>query len=95
LLETCECGHVFEDVRELREQLEDRVRVGWSLIALGVLALGGCIAIVFITSAKFILGLIGGSILLARGVIARGDARAQLDQIRSSTVTLPTAKVLR
>jgi len=68
------------------------VRVGWSLITLGVLVLGGCIAVALITSGTFFIVLPVGSVMISRGVSMRGNARAPLAQIRS-TPALPAAKV--
>src|SRR5262245_27491591 len=81
LLYTCGCGHVFEDVQEFREQLEDRVRVGWSYFVLGVLAFVACAALTILTSGAFVLLWTGGGFLAARGLMIRRAAKLRLDEM--------------
>ena len=93
-LETCECGHTFTDVREQREHLEDRVRVGWSYIVLGAALVGGSAILTIATSGSFIFVLAGGPILIARGFVTRRHAKAELAELRM-VGQLPTASVVR
>ena len=93
LLEVCGCGHEFADVRELREQLEDRVRVGWSYVALGATVLSVSTAIVIATSGMWLIGAFAGVGLVARGITTRGDARARLRDVRTAAGTLPRAEI--
>jgi hypothetical protein len=95
LLQVCGCGHEFDDVRALREALQERVRVGWSYIALGAAALMACAAIAIGISLLWLFGAFGGIGLVVRGFSVRADARAQLSEIRTAARALPTAKVIR
>lgn len=94
LAETCVCGHVFADVRELREQLEDRVRVGWSHIVLGLLGLGASIVLLLLTSGIVILLCGGSAALTARGIVTRRHAKADLAELRGARMELPVAKIV-
>jgi hypothetical protein len=94
LAETCICGHTFDDVRELREQAEDRVRVGWSFIALGLLGLIACTFLMIWTSGVFLILWGGGAALIARGIVTRNHAKADLVEIRNARAKLPAAKVV-
>jgi hypothetical protein len=96
LTETCVCGHVFENVRELREQLEDRARVGTAQIVIGAFGIAGCTALMIVSYGAFGIFWFGGGALIARGIAARKHAKASLAQIRTSTrAELPEAKVVR
>jgi len=93
-LETCACGHTFTDVREHREHLEDRVRVGWSYMALGAALLGASAVLTIATSGSFIIVLVGGPLLIGRGFVVRRHAKADLTELRA-VGQLPTASVVR
>lgn len=95
LLQVCGCGHEFDDVRAVREELQERVRIGWSYVALGATTLLVCTAIAIATSFLWLFGAFGGVGLVVRGFLARADARAQLHEIRTAAGALPTAKVIR
>ena len=94
MLETCACGHTFSDVREQREHLEDRVRVGWSYMALGAALIGGSAILTIVTSGSFIIVLAAGPILVARGFVTRRHAKAELAELRM-VGQLPTATIVR
>ena len=95
LLEVCGCGHEFADVRELREALEERARIGWSYVALGATALLVCTGIMIATSGMWLIGVFGGVMLVVRGFVTRADARAQLRDVRAEAGMLPGARVVR
>jgi hypothetical protein len=95
LLQVCGCGHEFVDIREAREQLEERVRIGWSYVAIGATLLLACTGIMIATSGAWLFGSFGGVMLLGRGIVTRGDARSQLRAIQTAAGALPSAKVLR
>jgi hypothetical protein len=96
LVETCLCGHVFRDVRELRERLEAHVRLGWSRIALGVLSIVGVTAFVVMTASGVLAWLwFGGCALLARGIVTRRHAKAGLAELRGARGELPQATLVR
>jgi hypothetical protein len=96
LTETCVCGHVFSDVRELREQLEHRASVGTSQIVIGAFGLAGCTALMIVSYGVFGIFWFGGGALIARGIATRKHAKASLAEIRtSSRGELPAAKVVR
>jgi hypothetical protein len=95
LLQVCGCGHEFGDIHEVREQLEERVRIGWSYIALGTTALLVCTGITIATSGIWIIGAFCGVTLIARGFATRADARWQLRDIQAAARALPSAKVVR
>jgi hypothetical protein len=96
LTETCVCGHVFADVRELREQLEERARIGAAQIVIGAFGLAGCTALMIVSYGVFGIFWFGGGVLIARGIAMRKRAKVGLAQIRTSTrAELPAAKVVR
>ena len=95
LLEVCGCGHRFEDVRELREELEERVRMGWSYVALGVTLFAIGTGIMIATSFLWMFAAFGGVALAGRGFATRADARAELRALRAVAGVLPSAKVVR
>jgi uncharacterized membrane protein len=79
----------------VRAQLEERVRVGWSYVAIGATVLLVSTAIMIATSGVWLVGAFFGATLIARGLAARSDARAQLREIRTAAGALPGAKVVR
>ena len=95
LMQRCGCGHEFEDILELRQQLVSRIHAGWSYLAVGTLVVGACVAIMMTTSMMWILGLIGGVVLMLRGLMTRADARSALRSINKAVGELPSAKVHR
>jgi hypothetical protein len=96
LLQVCGCGHEFGDVREVRQELEERVRIGWSYVALGATVLLVCTLIIMIaTSGMWIIGAFVGVTLVIRGFLTRADARSQLRDIEMAAGALPSAKVIR
>ena len=94
LLYTCGCGHVFEDVQEFRDQLEDRVRVGWSYFVLGMLGFVACVALTILTSGAFAILWIGGGFLAARGLMIRRAAKLSLNEMRKVNDGLPSVRVV-
>jgi len=94
LLEVCGCGHSFDDVRELREELEESVRMGWSYVVLGVLLFAIGIGIMIATSLIWLAASFGGVALAVKGFFARADARAELRALRAAAGVLPSAKVV-
>ena len=95
LLEVCGCGHGFDDVRELREELEERVRIGWSYAALGFIVFAIATAIMVATNLIWIAASFGGVGLACRGLFMRADARAELRTLRAVAGVLPSAKLVR
>jgi hypothetical protein len=95
LTQFCLCGHEFEDVRELRGELEEQVRIGWSNVALGVIGLAIFVALMFYTSFLLMLGCFGCAALAVRGVLTRSDALTQLRAIDTAVSALPLAKIVR
>jgi hypothetical protein len=96
LTETCVCGHVFDNVRELRERLEDRLRIGTSQLVVGAVGLVGVTVAAIAMSGAFFIVWLGGGVLIARGIATRKNAKASLAQIRTSRRgELPAATVIR
>lgn len=95
LLHVCGCGHEFCDIRAVREELEEQVRVGWSYVAIGATILLVCAAITIATSGLWIIGAMASVAVLVRGFVIRADARAHLRDIRGATGALPSAKIIR
>lgn len=95
LMQFCLCGHEFEDVRELRGELEEQVRIGWSNVALGTIGLVILVALMFYTSFLLVLGCLGCAALAVRGVLTRSEALTQLRAIDTAVSALPLAKVVR
>lgn len=95
LLHVCGCGYEFGDVRVLREELQEQVRIGWSEVALGATALLVCTVIMIATSGLWIIGVGAGVIFIVRGLLTRADACAQLTGIERAAGALPSARVVR
>jgi hypothetical protein len=95
LLHVCGCGHEFGDIRAVREELEEQVRIGWSYVALGATAFVICTGIMIVTSGMWIIGMFGSVGLLVRGFVTRADARSALSDIQKAAGALPSAKVIR
>jgi hypothetical protein len=95
LLQVCGCGHEFGDIREVREDLQEQVRIGWSYVALGATALLVCTGIMIVSSGTWLIGAFGGVAVLVRGFLTRAEARSQLSDIDRAAGALPSAKVVR
>ena len=94
-LERCGCGHVFEDVQELRAELTDRVHVGWSYVVLGLVFSAGYTGLMLAISVRWILPYALGLWLIVRGLRMRTHALHELDKIEGATAEPPRAQLVR